>query len=229
MRLVLFDIDGTLVTGASTEKRFMRLLFRRGLLGPWQLLAAAHFILRWSARYGRHVFKKNKAYLNGLDYDRVSTLAANWVDQGLSAAWFESCVQRLKKHVARGDQVVLVSGSPEFLARAIAARLGVARVVGTVCEVSEGRFRAGLPAIHPFGPEKADIARELAREYGVSRDRILAYGDSIHDISILDYAGKAVAVRPDDQLYEVALERGWEILGSRTGHDHPGLSGQASP
>jgi phosphoserine phosphatase len=42
-----------------------------------------------------------------------------------------------------------------------------------------------------------------------------AYGDTEQDIPLLEHAEHPVAVYPDEKLKAVALQRGWEILGSR--------------
>jgi phosphoserine phosphatase len=42
-----------------------------------------------------------------------------------------------------------------------------------------------------------------------------AYGDTAQDIPLLEHANHPVAVYPDGKLKVAALERGWEILGSR--------------
>ena len=75
MPLAVFDVDGTLVSGRSTEKRFITWLLRRGHLGPFQMLSMVWFILRWFPRFGRHVFKKNKASLNGLPVSLIANEA----------------------------------------------------------------------------------------------------------------------------------------------------------
>ena len=133
MGLAVFDIDGTLVTGPSTEKRFALHLARSGRLGPRQVVAFLAFLLRELPRYGWHVLKKNKAYLSGLGEQDVRDLAAAWVRAALAKAWFEPCLARLRRHREAGDTVVLLSGTPQFVASAIGAALGVDHVIGSDC------------------------------------------------------------------------------------------------
>ncbi len=47
------------------------------------------------------------------------------------------------------------------------------------------------------------------------RPLIVAYGDTRSDIPMLSLAQEAVAVYPDPQLRQVALDRGWRILEER--------------
>jgi HAD superfamily hydrolase (TIGR01490 family) len=213
MGLAVFDIDGTLVTGPSTEKRFALHLARSGRLGPRQVLAFLAFLPRQLPRFGRHALKKDKAYLAGLHEQDMRNLAAAWVKPALEHAWFEPCLARLRRHREAGDVVVLLSGTPQFVAAAIGAALGVEHVIGSDCAVNNGRFLARPPVSHPFGERKVSIVADLARSHGVDAPDITAYGDSIHDLPLFLSVGKPVAVRPDEALAAAADEAGWETLG----------------
>jgi HAD superfamily phosphoserine phosphatase-like hydrolase len=215
MRLAVFDIDGTLLTGASTERRFYLQLLRRGWQGPRQLLAAAWFLIRWLPVYGRHVFKKNKAYLAWLPQEQVARLAHSWAATALDGTWNRLALDRLRRHQADGDRVLLLSGTPDFLAAAIADQLGVTEYLGSRCELRAGRFGRRPPLRHPFGAEKLKLVRELCARSGLGPADVVAYGDSIHDLDLLAWSGQPVAVRPDAALEAEARSSGWEVLGHR--------------
>lgn len=217
MVLALFDIDGTLVAGPSTEKRLFLALLRRGWLGPRQLGHFGWFAASHAGRFGRHVFKKDKAYLAGLPVERVERFAAEWVAANSRDWWFQPCVNRLRAHQSAGDQVALLSGAPSFVARAIAEQLGVSRAVGTECAARDGRFLPRAPRLHPFAAEKVRVAAALCAELGAGPADLVAYGDSVHDLPVLKLAARAVAVRPDRGLRAAAQAAGWEILGTRQG------------
>jgi HAD superfamily phosphoserine phosphatase-like hydrolase len=214
MRLAVFDIDGTLVTGPSTEKRFFLHLLRSGKIGPRQVLAFLWFLCRWTPRFGRHVFKKNKAYLAWLRAEEIERLARTWARTSLQRAWFAPCVERLRRHQEQGDVVVLLSGTPDFVAAAIAAQLGVKHAIGSHCVVRDGRFRPDPPVSHPFTGRKVEIVSELAREAGIAPADTVAYGDSIYDLPVFRAVGTAIAVRPDEELAAVADGEGWEVIGA---------------
>ncbi|HEX5421205.1 MAG TPA: haloacid dehalogenase-like hydrolase, partial [Gammaproteobacteria bacterium] len=74
MKLAVFDIDGTLVRGAS-ERMFWWYLLRRGRQGPRQLFAFLLFMLRYLPTGGIQTPRKNKAYLSGLRVEEVDALA----------------------------------------------------------------------------------------------------------------------------------------------------------
>lgn len=215
MGLAIFDIDGTLVTGPGTEQRFAASLLANGRLSVRQCGAFARFTVRHGPRLGRHVFKKNKAWLAGLREAEVAEAADHWVREVLPRHWFEPCVARLRAHVTEGDTVVLLSGTPDFIAGAIARLLGVGVAIGSTCASRNGVFLADPPLCHPFGESKREIADDLRVRHGLRTADMVAYGDSLHDLALLQSVGRPVAVRPDAGLTKIARREGWEILGDR--------------
>src|SRR5918995_4633735 len=119
MRLVLVDLDGTLLDG-GTEVRFIRHLATTRRIGSRALIQCFWFAIRHWSRFGRHVWKKNKAYLAGLGCGDVEGWAASFVAERLLPLLRTSLHQRVAGHRAAGDRVLLLTGSPEFLARPIA-------------------------------------------------------------------------------------------------------------
>lgn len=212
MQLAVFDIDGTLVAGPSTEKRFFLWLLRRGVLGPRRLLAFLFFNLRWLPRYGRHVAKKNKAYLTGLDAARFEREARAFVASELEPALYAPAVARLQRHRAAGDAVVLLSGTLQPIAEELARRFGAEEAIGSLCAEKNGRLAARPPSRHPFAADKCVLLDEIRRSRGVELAAVAAYGDSRWDLPLLESVGTPVAVRPDRELRTVAEARGWEVL-----------------
>jgi HAD superfamily hydrolase (TIGR01490 family) len=214
MKLAIFDIDGTLIEG-STERRFWRYLARHGHQGPRQVLAYGWFWLRYSLRYGAHTAKKNKAYLAWLPTARVEMLATRFVATQIVPRLYGPAVLRLQQHLRRGDTVVLLSGTLEPIARALAKTLGVEHVRATVCRTCNVHYGVGPPEVHPFGAEKLEAARRLAAELRADLATASAYGDSQHDLCLLTAVGNPVAVLPDAPLLATARGNRWDIIAGR--------------
>lgn len=217
MKLAFFDIDGTLLVG-STERRFWRFLLQRGYQGPRQIAAYLYFSLRFLSTFGRHILKVNKAYLSGLDTERVRALATEFVAGEVVPRLYEPAVQRLRRHLKDGDTVVLLSGTLEPIARALGTTLGVQHVCATRCAVHRGRYTASPPECHPFSDEKLELATRLAAALGADLRDAAAYGDSRHDLCLLQAVGQPVAVRPDPPLLATARGNRWDIIA---GGEHP--------
>jgi HAD superfamily hydrolase (TIGR01490 family) len=217
MKLAIFDIDGTLFEG-STERRFWYYLVRRGRQGPRQLFAYCWFWLRYVSVYGAHTAKKNKAYLAGLAIAEIESLAAQFVASEIVPQLYAPTITRLQQHLRRGDTVVLISGTLEPIARALAAALGVQHVRATLCAERDGIYLASPPKLHPFAAVKLALGTEFAAQVGADLHQASAYGDSRHDLALLQAVGNPVAVRPDGPLLATARGNRWDIIAS---HDTP--------
>jgi phosphoserine phosphatase len=210
--LILIDVDGTLIKGASTESLFIRYLLVHGELGLRQLSAFILFPFRYAVRFGRHVFKKNKAYLCGLSPAAVEAKAAVFVDSVLLKRMCMTLRHRLTNHSKAGDTLALLTGTPEFIAWPLASRLAITYVVGTICEQMQGRFTAGPPPQHLFGKEKVKAAEMLCRQLQMPLSDCVAYADSIYDLALMEQVSRAIAVTPDRALRLQASCRSWEIM-----------------
>jgi phosphoserine phosphatase len=106
-----------------------------------------------------------------------------------------------------GHQTFLLSSSPDFLVSRIAKRFSFDRFAGTRYLVDkEGRLCEILLLI--TGPEKKEIANQWIEDASST----VAYSDSFDDVSLLEWVGLPVAVRPDRKLKEHALRFNWGIL-----------------
>lgn len=212
MALVLVDVDGTLIEGLHSERLFFRYLLVQRVLGLRQLIAFGAFPPRYMIHFGRHVFKKNKAYLHGLSVTAIEKAAAEFVDTLLLQRVSASLRQRLEYHAQIGDILALLTGTPEFIARPLAAHLAIPHVIATVCEQRDGCFTARPPYQHPFGAAKVAAAEELCHRLAVPLSACIAYADSIHDLPLMERVRRAVAVAPDSALRAQASRQGWEII-----------------
>lgn len=215
MQLAIFDIDGTLVR-SSSERLFWRFLLRRRRQGVRQIAAYLLFMVRYLPIGGVHTAKKNKAYLSGLAARDIEQLAREFVAGELLDELYEPAVDRLRRHLACGDLVVLMSGTLHPIARALADCLGVTHVCATLANERDGRFTTQPPDTHPFDTGKLALAREFARMHGLDLSQASAYGDSRHDLPLLNAVGKPIAVCPDGALLAAAERLGWEILPDST-------------
>lgn len=211
-RLVLFDLDGTLIPLPSCERRFAIWLLHRRHIGIRQLARSLSFALRWAPRYGRQVWKKNKAYVAGLPALRVQTWAEEFVRETLLPLLRPQLLQALRAHQALGDPVALLTGAADFLAYPLSRALGIEHCIASVSAQRNGRYCALPPRRHPFGAEKLRLARELCALRGCTLEQVIAYADSIHDTELLAAVGHPVAVCPDRSLRQQADSRDWTIL-----------------
>ncbi|MGD2084351.1 MAG: haloacid dehalogenase-like hydrolase [Chromatiales bacterium] len=210
--LAIFDVDGTLVPPPGAEVRFARFLRARGQLTPTRVAAYALRIPLRLLVDGVLAFKRNKAYLNGMGGRALEELADAFVDGQGPEFWNADVLARLEMHRAQGDRVLLLTGTPDVVARAMAHRLAVAWEA-SVLDRRDGRVTARAPRQHPHGRSKLAIARRVASAWGCPLEEAWAYGDAWADRHLLSSVGHPVAVHPGPRLLRLARQRGWEVIG----------------
>jgi HAD superfamily hydrolase (TIGR01490 family) len=213
MAIAFIDLDGTLIETESSERRFFLYLLRKGAIGIPQISSFLFFAFRRFPRFGKSVWKKNKAYLSGLSERYVADAAVEFVGREILRSLRREMTDRISLHRRKGDETVLLTGTLAAIAEPVARHGGIDAVRATVCAVSNGHFRPLPPPVHPFHLEKLQIARRMCLEKGITLLECTAYGDSIHDLPLLEAVGKPVAVFPDRTLKRIARLRSWEILG----------------
>jgi HAD superfamily hydrolase (TIGR01490 family) len=215
MGIALFDLDRTLVS-KDTAGLFVRYEYRHGLVSAWRVGRVAV----WRALYTA----------GAVDQERVSREVLGWY-RGCKESdlrqrthdWFRSDVLRLvsergrrvvAEHRARGDILVVVTASTQFVAELVATELEIPNVVCTVVDVADGVLTGRLDGPLCFGVGKLEKVRAMAeslRPKQVGLKRATLYTDSITDVPLLEAVGTPVAVNPDLRLRAMARQRGWPI------------------
>ncbi len=215
MEAAFFDLDKT-VLARSSMMAFAPAMYRAGLLRRRNLLqgAATHvFYQRWGAG-PRRVARIQRSVLSvtsGWDQARVRSVVRDGLGDVIDPITHAEAVGLIATHRAAGRRVVLVSAAPEEMAEPIGVRLGVDTVIASRAALDDrGRYNGRLER-YAYGPAKAALITELARQEGIDLAGSWAYSDSITDLPMLEAVGHPVAVNPDRALRRVALVRGWEV------------------
>jgi HAD superfamily phosphoserine phosphatase-like hydrolase len=211
-KLVLFDLDGTLLEGLSSENSFVLYLLKKGYIRSHQISAYIKFLIKWFPKYHIYTFIKNKAYLAHLSVDKICDLGQKFVKEHLISRVRPTLVNAIEQHRAAGDILVLLSGTHQFIAEAFGKLLNIPHVEATKCVLKDNRFTQLPPKQHPFAREKLDITRRLCRQYGLTLERCVAYGNSCNDLFLLSSVGFPVAVYPDWKLRKIAQRKHWKLI-----------------
>ncbi|MEO5710234.1 MAG: phosphoserine phosphatase SerB [Nocardioidaceae bacterium] len=179
MRLVVMDVDSTLVQGEVIEMlaeqagclEEVRAVTERAMAGDLDFEESLH------ARV---------ALLAGLDaaaLDRV-------YDDLVLAPGARTLVRTLKR---LGYRFAIVSGGFTHVTDRIAADLGIDFAAANELEVVEGRLTGRIvgPVVDRAG--KAEALRRFAAEVGVSEAATVAIGDGANDLDMLSAAGLGIA------------------------------------
>lgn len=213
--IVVSDMMGTLTTGSpvlglvdwvrhNQSKTQARLYMLS--IAPSYFIAKRGWI-DWQ-KWGQDLMIKSLKMIRNATPEKMKLVGEWAVEQDLWRKRRQDVIARLTDHKSQGAQVYIASSVVEPLIEPFAKRIG-AQTIGTPVEYRNGRVQlAG-----ELAASEKKIEQVLSR---LSVDRVdFAYGDTIMDVPLLEHADHPVAVYPDEKLKGYALERGWEILGSR--------------
>lgn len=210
--LIIFDLDGTIIPNPSSEKLFLLWLARHGYLKIPQLWHALCFTLKWLPHFKQEIFVKNKAYLYDLPVDQITALAKDFTRQHLLPKIRPILEQKIIMHRNQGDTIILLTGTLQPIAQVFAAHLGFAEYYPTLCVYRDNRFTDLPPTQQPYREEKLTITQRICTKHQTSINDLVTYANSIHDVHLLEAAGKPIAVTPDKKLRRIAIKKGWEII-----------------
>ncbi len=210
-----FDVDGTLVNSTIVHYyvRF-RLQLLHPLIRPFWLvgflLKIPYYLLldRVSRTKFNQVFYRN---YRGMEVDQLKNLALDSFDALLGSKIFPAAADQIREHKAKGDLVVLVTGSLDFIMTPLADHLGADHMLSMSLLEQNGKFTGELMS-SPLGEEeKARVVKAFAHDHGIELAASFAYGDSRADLPMLRCVGTPVVVNPGKALRQIASESGWKI------------------
>jgi len=213
MKLVLFDLDDTLIAG-DTEGEWVKFMIDNGLVKDESFLEKMA-IFTGNYRNGRLDIYEYSNFLLGpisgiseLDLkEKVKEFSKKVVEKLSDVTTYNL----LKSHAS--DECVITSGTLSFLVKEISNGLGVEHFFGTDAEIVNGSYTGKVSGRPNFSEEKVRRIKNWIGDR--SFEDIYAYSDSIHDLALLEFSNFPTAVNPDTQLLEIAKKRRWKIDTSR--------------
>jgi HAD superfamily hydrolase (TIGR01490 family) len=212
-KLHVFDLDHTLVQ-RNLSFQFGLYLYKKKALSLPSLLYCMLYYYRhtlFSMSLQKLHEKIFGQIFRGWFLSSINRYLEAFLDTHLNELLNPTVYARMKSAQERGEVTAIMSNGADFIVSAIARRLKVSEWRATRYEVDEKKRLAKLGRLMD-GRAKAQATLELAAQLGILPSDTVAYTDSIHDLPLLEIAGKAVVVGPDRKLRRVCRERHWDIL-----------------
>ena len=226
--LAIFDFDGTLTEGhlwvgiarhhrAHKINRFKVYIYLMSHLPMWM-----------AAKVNLYSEEKNRAewgedlpvLFKGFSGD-YARKAFQWVtDNYFLPLMRPDILGQLRENKKQGFKIMLLSGMFSEFLEVIGKSIGVDFVVGTRLEMVNNIYSGRIIQPLCFGENKVKLFNEYIRQnmLNVDLQNSVAYADSYYDAPVFDLVGRPVATYPDKRLLKVALEKGWPVIGARTGN-----------
>ena len=216
MRLALFDLDGTLLSGDS-DSLWCEFLIDQGLLhGSFRQRSE-----EMSRRYASGTIIPKDFYdffagtLAGLEPSGLRPLQERFLHDWIRPRIPADSRELLQRHRDAGDALVLTTATNRVISELTATELGMDHYVCTELEQVEGRFTGRTSGVLNMRTGKIDRLRQWLAESG-QPERVLKeacfYTDSINDSALLSVVRRPIVVDPDPRLESIAIRNGWTVL-----------------
>ncbi|QUR66819.1 phosphoserine phosphatase SerB [Mycobacterium spongiae] len=189
-RLIVFDVDSTLVQGEVIEM----LAARAGAQGT--VAAITEAAMRGELDFAQSL-QQRVATLAGLPATVIDDVAAQ-LELMPGARTTIRTLRRL------GFRCGVVSGGFQRIIEPLARELMLDYVAANELEIVDGILTGRVVGPIVDRPGKAKALRDFADQYGVPMEQTVAVGDGANDIDMLSAAGLGVAFNAKPALREVA-------------------------
>lgn len=192
VKLVAFDLDGTLVKESSSWRKIHR--YFNTTDGEIQIL---NTYLKGEIDYKEFMRRDISLWPKPL---HISQIRRVLLDYELA----DGSKEALEKLRNLGVESAIVSAGIDILANDVARKLGIKYVIANGLEVDGGGFLVGegIGRVDPL--KKHEALAELLNKMRMKIENVMAVGDSRYDKSFLKYAGIGVSLRGDPELAEVS-------------------------
>lgn len=215
MALAIFDLDETLVNG-DCSSRWMQFMVERGLADSEAILAEEARLMEdyYRGELDMHAYMAMMLRpLIGMSRTDLDALVAQYVDQCIRPHMREAALALIAEIHQRGDQPLVISASPEFIVAPVARAMGIEQVLGVDIALDEqGRITGEIDGVMTYQQGKVVRLVDWLGQNDASLEGSAFYSDSHNDLPLLEAVEFPVAVTPDSQLNQLALERGWPVL-----------------
>jgi len=210
-----FDVDGTIVNSTIVHYYvWLRVPLLPPALRPFWMVQFAPKVIYYLILDKASRTKFNRVFYRnykGLDVQTLQHHSYVNFDTHLRPKIFPAALDRIREHRTRGDLVVLVSGSLNFIIQPLADFLECDHALTVQIHEEGGKFTGELTTPPLSGEEKARAVTKFAEHHGINLTASYAYGDSSADLPMLQCVNHPVAVNPGKRFRRIALESSWEI------------------
>jgi HAD superfamily hydrolase (TIGR01490 family) len=218
VKLVLFDLDNTLLSGDS-DFEWAQFLIGKDVLDR-EVYEARNLEFLEAYRAGTLDIRAFLDFqLKPLSRHPRAQLD-EWHEEFMEKHILPIISQKARDLVGshEDDARAVVTATNSFVTWPIAREFGLEHLIATEPEEVDGEFSGRVHGIPAFREGKVERLREWLTEHGLEWDLLEEtwfYSDSLNDLPLLSIVSHPVAVDPDETLKEHALEQGWQVISLR--------------
>ena len=217
MKLVLFDLDNTLLDGDS-DYEWAQFLIEQGVLerASYERRNEEFFEQYKAGRLDIYAFLDFQlAPLAQYPREQLDAWHAQFMTQKIRPIIREAARRLVGRSLQKADLCAIVTATNSFVTAPIAREFGVTHLVATEPEQVDGRFTGKVNGTPCFREGKITRVEQwlagLGRRWSDFSESCF-YSDSHNDLPLLEKVTHPIAVHPDHPLKQKALARGWEVI-----------------
>ena len=220
MKLVLFDLDNTLLAGDS-DFEWAQFLISKGVLdrevheaknhqfyehykaGTLDIHAFLDFQLKPLARHPR---------------SQLNAWHAEYMQTHIRPMMTDKARQLVQMHLEDSDLAAIITATNRFVTGPIAREFGIEHLIATEVEEINGEYTGRGIGIPCFKEHKITRLEMWLADQNLLWEDVTQswfYSDSLNDLPLLAKVTFPVAVDPDDTLEAHAKLNGWPIISLR--------------
>lgn len=217
MKLAVFDLDHTLLSGDS-DALWCDFLLARGGLDRTAFEARNAEVERGYRDGSITVQAFCEFYLStlaGRSRARLDPLRDAFMRDCIAPRIPAAARALVGAHRAANDVLVLSTATNRYLTEPTAAALGFEHLIATEPEEAGGFFTGRSKGTLNMREGKVQRLRGWLASMGLPADtlaRATFYSDSMNDLPLLQAVGEPVAVDPDERLLAHARSAGWRVV-----------------
>lgn len=218
-RLILFDLDNTLLNGDS-DFAWAQFLIEKGILDRELYQAQNDVFMKAYENGSLDIQAFLEFQLKPLSRHARSELSA-WHIDFMKTKILPMISQKARDLVAshfRADSLLaIITATNSFITAPIAAELGVPHLIATEPEELKGEFTGNVVGIPCFREGKIQRLKAWLEKQDLNFADVESwfYSDSLNDLPLLKEVHHPIAVDPDDTLRKHAQEKNWPIISLR--------------
>lgn len=215
MKLVLFDLDNTLLSGDS-DFEWAQFLIEQGVLDR-EVYEARNQAFYDQYKAGTlDIYEFLDFQLKPLSRHPRKVLDA-WHREFMQSKILPMVRDSARALVARHatDLRVLITATNSFVTAPIAREFGIEHLIATEPESRDGEFTGqvtDIPCFREGKVKRLDSWLELQGRDLASFEQSWFYSDSLNDLPLLERVTHPVAVDPDEKLRAQAQAHGWPVI-----------------
>ena len=221
MRLALFDLDNTLLSGDS-DFEWAQFLITKGVLDPEvHAMENERFYAQYKAgTLDIHEFLDFQLHpLARHPRAQLDAWHAEFMETSIRPIISDKARELVNGHLNNGDLCALVTATNSFVVGPICREFGISHLISTISAQKDGQFTGkprGTPSFREGKIVRVESWLESLGFWWSNFDQSYFYSDSLNDLPLLSHVSNPVAVDPDKTLLKHANDAGWTVLHLNT-------------